>query len=87
MKLLSFDNIQKKDIPLHYRNEYTARARFGTSSGLNWANNIFFSIEMQPTGKKEIKIEFLDQLDYPLIPMMRVLREEINTLDRQGKLL
>jgi hypothetical protein len=53
MKLLSFDNIQKKDIPLHYRNEYTARARFTNSAGLDWANNVFFSIEMHPTGKKE----------------------------------
>jgi hypothetical protein len=87
MKLLSFDNIQKKDIPLHYRNEYTARARFTNSAGLDWANNVFFSIEMHPTGKKEIKIEFLDPLDYPLLPMMRVLREEINSLDKQGKLL
>lgn len=87
MKLAEIADIVKKDIPLHYRNEYTARAVFHTSNGTPLDRKIEFIVEMTPIGQKDIRINILEALDYPLVPILKSLREEIQVLDRKGLLL
>ena len=36
---------------------------------------------------KDIRIQFLDPIDYPLVPILKSLKEEIRALDRKGHLL
>lgn len=87
MKFSELSEIVKKDVPLHYRNEYSAKANFNSLDGKAIAKRIEFTVEMSPIGKKEIKINFLDNLDYPLVPIIKVIKEEIQVLDRKGLLL
>lgn len=87
MKLAEIADIVKKDIPLHYRNEYTAKAVFHTGTGAALHKRIEFIVEMTPIGQKDIRINFLDSLDYPLVPILKSIREEIQVLDRKGLLL
>jgi len=87
MKLTEIVDIVKKDIPLHYRNEYTANAVFDLSEGKSLSRRIEFIVEMSPIGSKDIRINFVDPIDYPLVPVLKSLKDEIYQLDRKGSLL
>ncbi|NNM68071.1 MAG: hypothetical protein HKM06_08695 [Spirochaetales bacterium] len=87
MKLAEISDIVKKNIPLHYRNEYTANAVFHTHAGKLLSKRIEFVIEMAPTGHKDIRINLVDAIDYPLVPVLKSLKDEIQSLDRKGLLL
>ena len=87
MKLTAIADIVKKDIPLHYRNEYTANAVFDLAEGKTLSRRIEFIVEMSPIGSKDIRINFVDPIDYPLVPVLKSLKEEIHQLDRKGSLL
>jgi hypothetical protein len=87
MKLSEIADIVKKNIPLHYRNEYTANAVFDLAEGKTLSRRIEFVVEMSPIGAKDIRINFVDPIDYPLVPVLKSLKEEIHLLDRKGSLL
>jgi len=87
MKLSSLSEINKKQVALHYRNEYTAKALFQTIDGRTTEKMIEFIVERTPTGKKHIQIRFVDAPDYPLLPLFKSLKEEIHSLDSKGLLL
>jgi len=87
MKLTEISDIVKKDIPLHYRNEYTANAVFDLAEGKTLSRRIEFIVEMSPIGSKDIRINFVDPIDYPLVPVLKSLKDEIHELDRKGSLL
>lgn len=87
MKLTQIADIVKKNVPLHYRNEYTANALFDSADGKSLSRRIEFIVEMSPIGAKDIRINFVDPIDYPLVPVLKSLKEEIQVLDRKGSLL
>jgi hypothetical protein len=87
MKLTQIADIVKKNVPLHYRNEYTANAVFALAEGKTLSRRIEFVVEMSPIGSKDIRINFIDPIDYPLVPVLKSLKEEIHILDRKGSLL
>ena len=45
-----------------------------------------FIIEMGPLGNKDFDIELKDKIDYPLLPVMKKLKEYIEKLEAEGKL-
>lgn len=87
MKLTQIADIVKKNVPLHYRNEYTANALFDVADGKVLSKRIEFVVEMSPIGSKDIRINFVDPIDYPLVPVLKSLKDEILVLDRKGSLL
>ena len=87
MKLTEISDIVKKNVPLHYRNEYTATAVFDLLEGKSLSRRIEFVIEMSPVGSKDIRINFVDPINYPLVPVLKSLKQEIQVLDRKGSLL
>jgi hypothetical protein len=87
MKLTRVDDITRKPVALHYRNEYAANAVFGMMDGKLLTRRIEFIVEMNPLGAKDIRIQILDPIDYPLIPILKSLKEEIRALDSKGALL
>ena len=42
---------------------------------------------MSPLGEKKIDITFLESIEYPLLPILKILKEMIKKLDYEGKLL
>jgi hypothetical protein len=86
MKLTGISNIVKKNSPLHYRNEYTASAVFELDNQSLLSKRIEFVVEMSPIGSKDIRINFVDTLEYPLVPILKSLEDEIHSLDRKGSL-
>ncbi|MDR3193068.1 MAG: hypothetical protein LBT87_08395 [Treponema sp.] len=47
---------------------------------------IDFSIEIKPTGHKEIVINLLDKVDYPLVPLNKELKKVLDSMDSTGEL-
>jgi len=79
MKVVAVKDIIRKDVPIYYRLLYTGVAVIELTKGA--ANyRIDFTIEIKPTGLKEISITFLDALEYPLLPVIRELKVIIDKM-------
>jgi len=85
MKVNAIKDIVRKDIPIYYRLLYTGVAVIELNKG---AENfrIDFGIEIKPTGQKEITVTFLDNVDYPLLPVVRELKSMIDLMHKNGAL-
>jgi hypothetical protein len=77
--------ITRKENFIYYRREFTATAHFDLP-GRNCSGLVEFTIETEPTGKKDISVKLLDQIDYPLLPVVQKLKETIISMDREGQL-
>lgn len=86
MKLLEVKDLTKKDIPLHYRNEYSGFALFEMVGDKTIEQPFDFTIEHSPTGHKDIKICLRGALDYPLLPLIKSLRTHIKEMESKGRL-
>lgn len=86
MKILQIKNIEKKDIPLHYRNEYKGLAVMEMAADTRLEKQINFILERSPMGQLDVSVELLEDLDYPLLPVIRTLKEFITELDKRGEL-
>ncbi len=85
MTVLGISDITRKENFIYYRREFKAQALIDLP-GKKHSGEIEFTIETAPTGKKEISVTILDSVDYPLIPIMRNLKEFIKNLDSTGAL-
>lgn len=86
MNLKALNNVNKKDLPLEYRKIFTGEAVFETPLHQDLETNIEFSLEKNATGSTDIRIKIKDVIDYPLLPLIRTLKEYIRDLDLKGKL-
>jgi hypothetical protein len=79
MKVVSIKDIIRKDVPIYYRLLYTGVAVIELAKGAE-DYRIDFTVEIKPTGLKEISVTFLDKLDYPLIPVIKELKTLIDKM-------
>lgn len=89
MKFLKLDYIEKKkaDVPIYYRNEYTAQAHFLKRIDHSEITlHLEFIVETLPTGGKDISITHVDEVDHPSLPIRRSIIKEIEKLESAGKL-
>jgi hypothetical protein len=84
MKVVAVKDIVRKDIPIYYRLLYTGVAVIEVAKATDY--RIDFSIEIKPTGKKEINVSFLDEIDYPLLPVIKDLKALIDDMHSNGML-
>ena len=87
MEVVNIKNIIRKDIPLHYREEFSGLAVLNNKRAETSENEIDFSVERTPFGTKEIEIKFPIAPDFPIITAMRNLKEYILIMEREGKLI
>jgi hypothetical protein len=78
-------NIVRKDVPIYYKQFYTAEAEIELLGGVI-ETIVEFSLEMKPTGTKEIMITLQQDIDYPLVPLITELKKKIIALDQNAKL-
>ena len=85
MKIISIQNIIRKDVPIYYKRFYKGTLLIEL---LNKPQEvpIEFIIEHKPTGYLETTITFSEKIDYPLIPIIRDLKIFIGELDSSRKL-
>ncbi len=89
LKLKSIDNIEllKSDVPLYYIKNYHGKACFSQDEKCELTLSIHFVLEMEPTGFKKINVQINEPVDYPLLPIMKMLKDEIKRLDEEAMLL
>jgi hypothetical protein len=85
MKVITIKDMIRKDVPIYYRKLFTGVAVIELNNKTT-DYRIDFSIEFKPTGHKEIAVAFLDKIDYPLIPVSKILKDYIGELDTNGGL-
>jgi len=79
MKVVSIKDIIRKDVPIYYRLLYTGVAVIELAKGPA-DYRIDFTVEIKPTGLKEISVTFLDKLEYPLLPAIKELKVLIDKM-------
>ncbi|WP_461257268.1 hypothetical protein [Treponema sp. R80B11-R83G3] len=80
MKIVTLKDMIRKDVPIYYRKLYTSVAVIELNNKHN-DYRIDFSIEVKPTGQKDVNVTFIDAVDYPLVPVIRELKHYISELD------
>ena len=86
MKVHGIEQLTKKDIPLYYRNEYEGLGDLEYSSGERLRVPLEFTVEIKPTGERIIAVKLKERIDYPLLPVLRALKEKIKILESNGDL-
>jgi len=85
MKVITIKDMIRKDVPIYYRLLYTGVAVIELNKGPE-NFRIDFTIEIKPTGQREVSVTFIDKIDYPLIPVTKELKNYISQLDSAGGL-
>jgi len=85
MKVITIKDIVRKDVPIYYRLLFTGVAVIELTADSS-DYRIDFSVEIKPTGKKEIAVSFLDSIHYPLVPVIRELKHYIDNMHINGAL-
>ena len=86
MTVERIESIEKVPLAIDYRRLYRGVALLNVAGRVAPAARIEFSLELSPFGKNEVSVGFLEATEYPLVPAIRVLKEHIQTLDRDGAL-
>jgi len=85
MKVICIKDMIRKDVPIYYRKLYTGVAVIELNDTA-CDFRIDFTIEIKPTGHKDVTVNFIDTIDYPLVPVSRELKEHITNLENAGGL-
>ena len=85
MKILTIKDMVRKDVPIYYRKLYTGVAviEFMANSA---DYRVDFTLEIKPTGEKEITVNFLDPIEYPLVQISNMMKKYIDEMDSVGGL-
>jgi hypothetical protein len=85
MKVVELRELSRREAPIHYIREYTAVAALESSGGISEAD-IAFTLERKPLGPPAISVRVLDAVDWPLLPVVRAIRDHVAELDHKGLL-
>ena len=85
MRIIDLKNVVRKDVPIYYRRLYSGTVVLELLTKPVEAP-LEFQIEHMPTGQIEITITSIGEIDYPLVPLKKELRNFIGDLDTSGKL-
>jgi hypothetical protein len=86
MNVDQLSGIERIPLAIDYRRLYQATALLQVGDHVANAARIEFSLEMSPYGGQEVSVRFLDKPEYPLVPAVRILKDHIKTLDKDGTL-
>jgi len=86
MNVEHLSEIERIPLAIDYRRLYRAAALMQIGDRSATPARIEFSLELSPFGSQEVSVRFLDQPEYPLVPALRLLKEHIQTLDKEGAL-
>jgi hypothetical protein len=85
MTVVEIKDMERKDIPIYYRRAYVGKAVVEIA-GKNHDIRINWTIETSPLGSKETAVTMTDEVDYPLVPLLKEIKKKIEHLDSEGKL-
>lgn len=86
MKVLEIKNIVREDGVIYYRKSFTADAVIEIPQK-TIETPVAFTVEMTPLGSKNVDITFLEDVEYPLLPIIQQMKKIIKEKDYEGQLL
>lgn len=86
MKVNKIIDIVRKDVPLYYRNKYTAKAEIQLKENVSQNVEIEFAIEVTPISGKVYSVDEIEDIDYPTLPIKKAIIEQVKNYDREGLL-
>lgn len=85
MKIVDLANVSRKQTHLYYRREFKADAAIEIMLQTR-SVPVEFVLEHKPTGAVDVSVLIVDDVDYPLIPIVNGLKTYILELDKRGVL-
>lgn len=85
MKILELKNLAREEGYIYYRRNFSALALVEIP-GSTLEAPLEFCIETNPLGQKTIDITLNNNINYPILPVKKALREFILLQDNEGKL-
>lgn len=86
MKVDTIENIERVPLAIDYRRMYRGTVMLAIGRRMTSSSRIEFALEMSPFGNHEVSVNFLETTEYPLVPAIKLLKEFIKNLDRDGQL-
>ncbi|MCR4714745.1 MAG: hypothetical protein K5751_10280 [Treponemataceae bacterium] len=83
--MIELKNVHRDEGYIYYRRTFQADAVLELPLK-TLQTPVEFTIELSPLGTKDIDISFLDNIDYPLLPITKLLKELILSQDSEGLL-
>ncbi len=85
MRVIELQNLKREEGQIFYLRKYNCDVviEFPTSTE---SVPIFFSIETNPFGQKEIELSFIKPINYPLLPVKKALLAFLLTEELEGRL-
>ena len=80
MKIIEIKNISRKDVPIYYKRFYKGILVIQLMEEPQEIP-IEFIIEHKPTGALDITVTFSHEIDYPLVPLLKEVKNHIIELD------
>lgn len=56
------------------------------SAGMRSELPLSFTVERRPVGGPDISVRFIEEPDWPLVPLLRSVKDMVLDLDKKGKL-
>lgn len=85
MTVLDIKDISTEDAYIYYRKSYMGTAILELQSKAVEIP-IKFLIETEPTGKKNIEVNLIKDILYPVLPVVKELKKTILSISDSGKL-
>jgi hypothetical protein len=85
MTIVEIKDCVRKDVPIYYRREFSGVAVI-EAAGKKQDIHVDWTIESSPLGTSEISVSILQPVDYPLVPLIKELKNAIEALDHKGQL-
>jgi len=85
MKIIEIKDIKRKDVPIYYKRFYKGTLVYALTDKPS-AIPVEFIIEHKPTGHLDINVTVSGEIDYPLVPLIKELKNYIGELDSTRKL-
>ncbi len=86
MKVLEIKNLVLKDSPVLYRKEFTGEAVFETLDKEKFGKKIQFVLEKNHLGHSDIKVYILEDINFPLVSIIRRIKKHIHDMEDKGLL-
>ena len=85
MRVIELKDVLRKETHLHYRREFTACAVLDILDR-PMEKRIEFTMESTPLGTLKVNVHLIDQVEYPVIPILSGIKDFVTDLDRRGHL-
>lgn len=86
MKVVAVEEIERQTLAVDYRKVYRGNAVLSIGGDNHRTVPIEFTLELTAMGGYDVALDFLKTPEFPLVPAIRILKDYIKTLNKEGHL-